>query len=177
MVSLEQESGPCLSPTFPGSTQCERPPLVNRSDSAKMSEANRPADPQGAHAASLRGPETSPQSMEARVWDFVKSPSRGRVSTAAAIRVPVCVLTGLPPLAIPSQQPQQDELGMMTQSEGWRSFAVREAISLCRAVENCDGSGRFRSGPLPELGRKSTEYGIFLAPGSMEGNHKPAEKA
>lgn len=95
----------------------------------------------------------------------------------AAIWVPVRVLTGLPPLAVPSQLPQQGEPGMVTQCEGWRSLAACEAASLCRAVEDHDGEGRFRSGPPPELGIKTTEYGIFLAPGSMEGNHEPAEKA
>lgn len=48
----------------------------------------------------------------------MESPSRGRVPTAAAMWVPGGVLTGLPPLAVPSQQPQQDELGTVTQSEG-----------------------------------------------------------
>lgn len=137
-----------------------------------MSKANHPADPPGAHTASLRGPETSPQSVEVRVWDVMESPSRGRVPTAAAMWVPVGVLTGLPPLAVPSQQPQQDELGTATQSEGGRSFAVHEAAFLCMAVENRD-AGR----SPPELGRESTECGIFLAPGSTEGDHKHAEKA
>lgn len=77
----------------------------------------------------------------------------------------------------PPSCPSRVSPGMVTQREGWRSLAACEAASLCRAVEDRDGEGRFRSGPPPELGIKTTEYGIFLAPGSMEGNHEPAEKA